>query len=535
MMFKAVKAASAGRGTGARDPETTASQHSRQHGNYVYDVQWEATGERSAAVAAGAARSSRSVAVHLAASRIAAGGAVLRLTASGMAVAHSISARVASGLTVNAAGVHGANVRPALGGGASLTATAGLAHLIRTVASEQPLIQCSAVDGDTATRTRRRLGAQPAAVQTPHGVAERGGAVRLQVFRRTAPAAEATGQALRQAVQCSRALITGGMGSLGILMADWLAQRGCSSLQLQGRSGRGTLPLAAIGAGACVNISRVDVGVAEEASAGTLMAPAGARRQPLSDVLHAGGVLADALLGNQTPARCRTVLAPKVEQLRLLAAGAAGAEVPVRVMLFSSVAALLGSGGQGNYVAANGTLDAWAHTRHAAGAEVASVQWGAWAGGGMAHASDVESRMARLGIGVLTPEQGLAAVALLLGGSSGCRALLGRSPVLTVNPFAWGTLQRVIHELPHVFREFADPDIAAEQAAASASAAAGASSASANREVPEHLRGLSKEERVEVLQKQIMSAVQSVLGKELEPHQPLMDAGLDSLGMTEAR
>ena len=46
----------------------------------------------------------------------------------------------------------------------------------------------------------------------------------------------------------------------------------------------------------------------------------------------------------------------------------------------------------------------------AAGAPAQSVQWGAWAGGGMAVESDVEARMERLGVGVLSPEQGMAAL-----------------------------------------------------------------------------------------------------------------------------
>jgi phthiocerol/phenolphthiocerol synthesis type-I polyketide synthase D len=43
---------------------------------------------------------------------------------------------------------------------------------------------------------------------------------------------------------------------------------------------------------------------------------------------------------------------------------------------------LLGSGGQANYVAANGWLDAWSVGAVARGHSATSVQWGAWSGGG---------------------------------------------------------------------------------------------------------------------------------------------------------
>ena len=99
------------------------------------------------------------------------------------------------------------------------------------------------------------------------------------------------------------------------------------------------------------------------------------------------------------------VLAPKVGGLSRVHAALerGGSQASV---LFSSVAALLGSGGQANYVAANGWLDAWAvAARQRGAAGVVSVQWGAWSGGGGMAANDAGTiqRMERLGVGVLPP------------------------------------------------------------------------------------------------------------------------------------
>ena len=53
-------------------------------------------------------------------------------------------------------------------------------------------------------------------------------------------------------------------------------------------------------------------------------------------------------------------------------------------VLYSSIAALLGSPGQAAYAAANSELDALAACWHRSGIPVTSVQWGGWAGAGMA-------------------------------------------------------------------------------------------------------------------------------------------------------
>lgn len=150
------------------------------------------------------------------------------------------------------------------------------------------------------------------------------------------------------------------------------------------------------------------------------------------------------MLPNQSLPALRTVLAPK------LGASSAPAGLcplsatrhPIRhLILFSSVAALIGAAGQGNYCAANAALDAWAVAARAGGVTATSFQWGAWAAAGMA-SKVVEERLVRIGQGVLRPEAGLAALAAALRGVASGRPLVGA--VVTVNPFDWATYQRTV-------------------------------------------------------------------------------------------
>ena len=71
----------------------------------------------------------------------------------------------------------------------------------------------------------------------------------------------------------------------------------------------------------------------------------------------------DALLAKQGPGGMREVFAPKASGAMELASLAADAPAGESA-LFSSVAGLLGSGGQASYSAANAVMDAWAAWQH---------------------------------------------------------------------------------------------------------------------------------------------------------------------------
>ncbi|WP_159052256.1 type I polyketide synthase, partial [Streptomyces niveiscabiei] len=186
----------------------------------------------------------------------------------------------------------------------------------------------------------------------------------------------APGRGKRPSLASGTVLITGGTGTLGALLARHLvSEYGVRSLLLTSRSGGGeSLAEELRGLGASVTVAACDA-ADREALAGALSLVPGDR--PLVGVVHAAGVLADGVVTGMTADQVEEVLRPKVDGALNLHELTKDAGLAVFV-LFSSVAGVLGSPGQGNYAAANAFLDAFAEHRRAEGLPVQAQAWGLW-------------------------------------------------------------------------------------------------------------------------------------------------------------
>ncbi len=208
-------------------------------------------------------------------------------------------------------------------------------------------------------------------------------------------------------------LITGGMGGLGLIAAQWLVDQGARAITLMGRSAPGAAARATIAAleaqGARVAVVLGDVARAEDIQR-ALAAHAG---QPLRGVIHAAGALDDGALVQQEWARFVPVLAAKVQGAWNLHRLTAHAPLDFFI-LYSSIASLLGSAGQSNHAAANSFLDALAHMRRASGLPGLSINWGAWSEVGAAVSLGVAARASAEGMGTIAPAVGMNLVAHLL-------------------------------------------------------------------------------------------------------------------------
>lgn len=180
-------------------------------------------------------------------------------------------------------------------------------------------------------------------------------------------------------------LISGGLGALGLATARLLQRRGARHLTLVSRRSPDVGQQHAIGAleqaGVSVALEQLDVSDPEAVAA--LFARLQASGRPLAGIIHAAGVLDDGLVINQTPERCAAVAAAKVQGALLL--DRCSRSMPHDFfVVYSSLAAVLGSPGQVPYSAANGFLDGLMAERRDAGFPGLALAWGPWAGEGMA-------------------------------------------------------------------------------------------------------------------------------------------------------
>src|SRR5215469_16693916 len=144
---------------------------------------------------------------------------------------------------------------------------------------------------------------------------------------------------------------------------------------------------------------------------------------PLRGIIHAAGILDDGLLVHLDQERLAAVMAPKVQgawNLHTLTK-----DMPLDFfVLFSSVASMLGSPGQGSYAAANAFLDALSHQRRALGLPSLTINWGPWSAVGMAAQPGRSRRFASFGLDAIAPQQGFQALEQLLPQRDGAQVMV---------------------------------------------------------------------------------------------------------------
>jgi phthiocerol/phenolphthiocerol synthesis type-I polyketide synthase A len=237
-----------------------------------------------------------------------------------------------------------------------------------------------------------------------------------------------TGQPDRKPLRCkpdAAYLITGGMGALGLLMAEWLADRGARRLVLTGRT---PLPprrdwdtlrdaglrqkIDAIRAleqrGVAVEAIAVDIGSRADVQA-LLDRRDRDGAPPIRGIIHAAGVTNDQLVTQMTDGAVRQVMWPKISGCQVLDEAFPAGSVDF-LFLTASAASVFGVPGQGAYAAANSYLDALARARRQRGCHTLSLDWVAWRGLGFAADNQfVAEELRRMGSRDITPTEAFTA------------------------------------------------------------------------------------------------------------------------------
>jgi acyl carrier protein len=231
--------------------------------------------------------------------------------------------------------------------------------------------------------------------------------------------------------------------------------------------------------------------------------------------MHTAGIFRDAALLQLDRDNLRDVLRAKVSGAWSLHRATRGLDLDFFI-LFSSFSAITPPHGQASYAAASAFLDAVAHARRAEGKAALSINWGAWSDIGFA-ATDVgreaHARLESMGMRRMTPGEGLAALARLMG-----RGIPAQMAVFPMDVRTIGALDPALEHAP-LLRELVVPE-STQVHGQSAGVLLHA------------MRQMDAEAQRELLREEVarmVSAVMEIPRVRLDVTVPLTQLGLDSL------
>ncbi|OBH58725.1 type I polyketide synthase [Mycobacterium sp. E2479] len=300
-------------------------------------------------------------------------------------------------------------------------------------------------------------------------------------------------------------IITGGLGSLGLFLAERMASpdsgEGCGRIVLCSLSQPAPEALDRIerirAMGADLVVECGDI--AEPATARRLVMAATATGLALRGVVHAAAVTEDAALTDTTDELIERSWAPKVYGAWHLHHATAGQPLDW-FCSFSSAAALVGSPGQGAYAAANSWLDAFSLWRRAKGLPANAIAWGQW--------------------GPLDPATTPGDVDIVIAADEGA--------------YAFETLLR--HERTYTGYAVMGTSVTAfAQHSPFAEAFRSTGQTTTGSRLRAELEGLPFDERPTRLLSLISDQVRLILRRNVDVDRPLSEYGMDSLGALELR
>ncbi|MEU4565127.1 type I polyketide synthase [Micromonospora sp. NPDC023956] len=323
-------------------------------------------------------------------------------------------------------------------------------------------------------------------------------------------------------------LVTGGTGALGGHVARWVATAGAERVVLTSRRGTDTPGAAELLAeltalGTDCRVVRADA--ADRTAMTGLLAELRREGPPLRAVVHAAGVSEVVPLAETTLEDLAYVIGPKLVGAELLDELLDGVELDAFV-LFSSIAAVWGSGGQSAYAAGNAYLDAFAQRRRARGLPATSVAWGPWTESGMFDEAAPE-QLRRRGLRVMPPGVAMAGLRHALAAGDTC---------VTVADVDWATFHPLFTALrPSPLLA----DLPAVRALTAGPVEPVGAAATVGGDLLAELRPLPAAERRGALLEMVRVTAAKVLGHStadaVDTERGFLDLGFDSLTAVELR
>jgi acyl transferase domain-containing protein/acyl carrier protein len=254
-----------------------------------------------------------------------------------------------------------------------------------------------------------------AGVTSEDQVAVRDGGVYLaRLHRRPEPKTTVQLELRRDAAY----LVTGGLGAVGLDIAEYLAAKGAGCLVLTGRrapSDAAQQRIDAVSEQYDCQFRFVAANVADPDDVARLLSTVRTESPPLAGIVHAAGEFADASLFEMNEAEVERVFAGKVWGGWHLSQAAAELQLDFFV-LTSSVSAVWGSRSQIVYAAANAFLDGLAWWLRARGVPATSVDFGLWPTG--MGGQEAREALEVLGVRTMAPSEALAGMSELVATSA---------------------------------------------------------------------------------------------------------------------
>jgi len=306
-------------------------------------------------------------------------------------------------------------------------------------------------------------------------------------------------------------LIAGGGGTLGLLSANWLCGLGVKHVSIQSRGIPGIRPLSL--SGGLILGQSIDISTAEGINfAGGHDRARGMMEPPITNVIHAAGLLEDAIYVNQSLSKLRSVDAPKSGLICTRGRYMLTCMSIERCVLFSSISSLLGSSGQANYSSSNGRLDGISAEFHSSGTNSLAIQWGAW-DAGMAEKDMVRQKAQKTGLALMKSEHAISAMEFAL------RSMISNflSSTVAIFEIHWESLLQYLGEIPPILNDLMS-SLSTEKKMISQT--------SRQRDAGRYFS------QKDVLS-DILNIIESITGTWVEESEPLMQSGVDSVGIIE--